>query len=133
VLNDTSREFYLRSELNPNRRASLCLSMDVISHLTDDAAFADYMETLFGLSTRFVIVYARNADAATASEQIRHRCFTEHVQRHFAEWHLAAHCPNPFKAELAEGSLADFFIFSRFGEACAVPASACGLLPQQSS
>jgi SAM-dependent methyltransferase len=123
VLNDTSREFYLRSELNPNRRATLSLSMDVIEYLTDDAAFADYMETLFGLATRFVIVYA-NPNAPTP-----HRRFTGHVQRHFADWRLAAHYPNPYKPELPDESLADFFIFNRPGEPCGVLSSTHRPLP----
>jgi SAM-dependent methyltransferase len=129
VLNDPSREFYLRSELNPNRRASMTLSTDVICHLTDDVGFADYMETLFDVANRFVVIYAGNTDAAWNSPHVRHRRFTEHVQWNFPDWRLVAHCPNPypFKPEHSdETSLADFFIFARQGEACAVPVPAYG-------
>jgi len=129
VLNDPSRQFYLQSELNPNRRASMTISMDVIYHLTEDAGFADYMETLFGISNRFVVIYASNTDAAWSSPHVRHRRFTDWVQRSLPDWRLAAHCPNPypFKPELPdETTFADFFIFARPGEACTVPVPAYG-------
>ncbi len=129
VLNDPSRQFYLPSELNPSRRASLTLSMDVIYHLTEDAGFADYMDSLFETADRFVIIYASNTDAGWNSPHVRHRRFTEHVRQGFPDWRLAAHCPNPypFKPERSdETSFADFFVFTRLGEACAIPIPACG-------
>jgi SAM-dependent methyltransferase len=127
VLTDPSREFYLRSELSPNRRASMTLSMDVIYHLTDDPGFADYMETLFDSANRVVVIYASNTDLAWNSPHVRHRRFTDYVQWNFPDWRLAAHCPNPypFKADLPDDtSFADFFIFNRPGEACIIPVPA---------
>jgi cyclopropane fatty-acyl-phospholipid synthase-like methyltransferase len=64
VLNDVSREFYLRSELAPERRATMSLSLDVIYHLTEDPGFAEYMDAMFDVSRRFVIIYASNTEAA---------------------------------------------------------------------
>ena len=123
VLNDASRQFYLRSELNPRRRAAMTLSMDVIYHLTEDGGFAEYMAGLFELADRFVVIYSSNTDLAWTSLHVRHRCFTEHVRREFPDWRLAAHCPNPypFRPDLPdETSFADFFVFARNGEGCAV-------------
>ena len=124
ALNDPSRQFYLRSELRGSRRAAMTLSMDVIFHLTDDEGFAEYMETLFQLANRFVVIYASNADATWNSCHVRHRRFTDYVQENLPAWRLAAHCPNPypFKPDLPDDtSFADFFVFTRFGEACTVP------------
>ena len=124
VLNDCSRQFYLTSELAPTRRAALTLSMDVIYHLTEDTGFADYMETLFQTSTRYVIIYASNADATWSSPHVRHRRFTTHVEQNFPNWRLAAHLPNPYPFNPAlpnETSFADFFIFTRHGEGCTIP------------
>ncbi len=129
VLNDCSRQFYLRSELSPERRATMGLSMDVIYHLTEDSGFADYMSTLFDISKRFVVIYASNTDAAWSSPHVRHRRFTDYVQWNFADWRLAAHCPNPYPFDPAQPddtSFADFFIFARHGEACAIPVPAYG-------
>jgi SAM-dependent methyltransferase len=127
TLSDASRQFYLRSELSPSHRASLSLSMDVIYHLTEDAGFAKYMKTLFEVSNRFVVIYASNADAAWSSPHVRHRRFTSHVQQHFPNWRLAAHCPNPYPFDAHrpdETSFADFFIFTRLGEPCTIPVPA---------
>jgi len=129
ALNDASRQFYLRSELHPSRRAGMTLSMDVIYHLTEDAGFAEYMETLFELASRFVVIYASNADAAWNSPHVRHRRFTAYVRQNFPDWRLAAHCPNPYPFEPAlpdDTSFADFFVFTRTGEACTIPIPACG-------
>jgi SAM-dependent methyltransferase len=129
VLNDCSRQFYLRSELSPGRRATMTVSMDVIQHLTEDSGFADYMETLFDSANCFVVIYASNTDAAWASPDIRHRRFTEYVQWNFPDWRLAAHCPNPypFNADHPDDtSFADFFVFTQPGEACSIPVPAYG-------
>lgn len=127
VLNDCSRQFYLRSELSFERHATLTLSMDVIYHLTDDPGFADYMKVLFDTSRRFVVIYASNTDAAWSSPHVRHRRFTDYVQWNFAEWRLAAHCPNPYPFnpnQPDDTSFADFFIFTRQGDACTIPVPA---------
>jgi SAM-dependent methyltransferase len=129
VLNDGSREFYLRSELSPERRATMGLSMDVIYHLTEDPGFVDYMEALFGLSRRFVVIYASNTDAAWSSPHVRHRRFTDYVTGNFPGWRLAAHCPNPYPfnpEQPDDTSFADFFVFTRQGEACSIPVPAYG-------
>lgn len=127
TLNDASRQFLLRSELLPGRRAAMTLSMDVIYHLTDDPGFADYMETLFDSATRFVVIYASNTDAAWNSPHVRHRRFTDHVKWNFPDWRLAAHCPNPYPFDPEQPddtSFADFFIFTRPGEGCRIPVPA---------
>jgi SAM-dependent methyltransferase len=124
VLNDCSRSFFLLSELPAARKAAISLSMDVIYHLTDDTGFAEYMNSLFNASTRYVIIYASNTDAAWNSPHVRHRRFTTHVQHHFQNWRLIAHCPNPypFNPELPDDtSFADFFVFARHGESCITP------------
>ena len=123
-LNDPSRRFYLWSERPLHQQAVMTLSMDVIYHLTEDRGFAEYMEALFGAASRFVVIYASNADAAWSSPHVRHRRFTDHVQRAFPDWRLAAHCPNPYPFrpdQPDETSFADFFIFTRSGAACTVP------------
>jgi SAM-dependent methyltransferase len=123
VLNDVSREFYLRSELAPERRATMSLSLDVIYHLTEDPGFAEYMDAMFDVSRRFVIIYASNTEAAWSSPHVRHRRFTEYVQWNFPNWRLAAHCPNPYPfnpAQPNDTSFADFFIFARQSEACSI-------------
>ena len=56
---------------------------------------AEYMQGLFELADRFVVIYASNTDLAWTSPHVRHRCFTEHFRREFPDWRLAAHCRTP--------------------------------------
>lgn len=110
--------------LDETHRAELALSLDVVYHLIDDAAFAEYMRRLFACPTRFAIVYSSNADLDWPAAHVRHRRFTAHVARHHAAWRLLAHVPNPHPFDPArpdDTSFADFYVFGREGgEGCVI-------------
>jgi Methyltransferase domain len=123
------RRFVLPEQARTLPSAELTLSLDVIYHLIEDAVFAAAMRTLFGYATRFVMIYASNADAAWASAHVRHRRFTDHVAATQPDWRLLAHLPNPYPFDPTrpdDTSFADFFVFGRHGAACSieVPAAA---------
>lgn len=97
-------------------QAELALSLDVVYHLVEDGVFAEYMRTLFGAATRFVIVYSSNATSIpNSAPHVRHRVFTEWVEANAPEWRLAKRVPNryPFRGDHTTGSFADFYIFER--------------------
>ncbi len=100
----------------PSQRADLTLSLDVIYHLVEDPVFDAYMRHLFALSKRFVIVYSSNVERSASSPHVRHRKFTDWVERQAPEWRLARHVPNRFPTSLQDGqetSHADFYVFER--------------------
>jgi hypothetical protein len=102
-------------------RADLTLSLDVIYHLIEDAAFVTMMQRLFALATRYVIIYASNVDASWPVPHVRHREFTKHVGATEPDWRLLAHVLNPCPYDSArpnETSFADFFIYGRPGADC---------------
>ena len=97
-------------------RADLALSLDVLFHLVEDSVFARYLELLFQVATRFVIIYSSNHDEVMASAHERQREFTSYVAAHFPEWRLADKIKNRYPiTEYPEplGSLADFYIYER--------------------
>jgi SAM-dependent methyltransferase len=101
--------------------ADLTLSLDVIYHLVEDAVFMAMMQRLFALATRFVLIYASNAEAAWPAPHVRHRIFTDHVAANEPDWRLLAHVLNPCPYDPGrpnDTSFADFFIFGRPGAAC---------------
>lgn len=101
--------------------ADLTLSLDVIYHLVEDAVFMAMMQRLFALATRFVLIYASNAEAAWPAPHVRHRIFTDHVAATEPDWRLLAHVLNPCPYDPGrpnDTSFADFFIFGRPGAAC---------------
>jgi len=106
-------------------RHDLAMSLDVIYHLVEDPVFEAYLDTLFTMATRFVIVYSSNVESGWPNPHVRHRRFTDAAAQRHLTWRLAAHVPNlfPFRVnEPDQTSFADFFVFAAPGEGCVVPA-----------
>ena len=101
----------------------VALSLDVVFHLVEDAVFAKYINRLFKLSTRFVVIYSSNYDGHWSSVHVRHRNFTSFITGRYPSWTLACSVPNIFpydSADVNNTSFSDFFIFRRGGEKCMV-------------
>jgi SAM-dependent methyltransferase len=102
--------------LNTVPPADLVLSIDVIFHLIEDAAFTGYMRALFAQADRFVLIYASNLDRSWPSPHVRHRRFSDHVAATQPGWRLLAHVPNRYPFDPArpdETSFADFYVYAR--------------------
>lgn len=106
----TERDKYI------GKKYDLALSMDVIFHLLEDDVFHAYLEDLFSLSNRFVIVYSSNHEEYTPWPEYRHRNFTGYVQEHFPEWKLIHYIPNLYPYRIGEEddtSASDFYIYKK--------------------
>jgi len=111
----------------------LTVSLDVIYHLVEDAAYISTMRNLFDWATRFVVIYASNVNASWPSPHVRHRRFTDDVERTEPAWCLVAHLPNPRPFNPAapdETSFSDFFIYGKRGEPCTIRVPEAGLRPE---
>ena len=112
--NDHSKRFKIAGDYDKDI-AELTLSLDVIYHLIEDQIFADYMHRLFNASTQFVLIYSSNTDtnAKTQAPHVKHRQFTDWVDKHITGWTLKEHIPNkyPFTGETKTSSSADFFVY----------------------
>ncbi|MDP9837767.1 glycosyltransferase involved in cell wall biosynthesis [Neorhizobium huautlense] len=88
------------------------LSLDVLYHLIDDTVFTEYLDRLFSLSSRYVVIYASNFDAddRNGAKHVRHRKFTDFIERRYPQWTLKKVIENPLK--FIERTEADFFIYS---------------------
>lgn len=114
---DPAKCFRLASEYR-GEEAELALSLDVISHLVEDEVSEQHMKRLFESATRFVITYSSNRvdeSGQGATPHVRHRRFSEWVDRNGGEWVLERRIPNryPFAGDLREGSFSDFYIDRR--------------------
>jgi len=113
---DESKTFKLVSDYG-GETAELTISLDVILHLVEDDVFDSYMERLFGSSTRYVIIYSSNHDSPASGRtgHVRHRRFTDWIERRYPGWVLVRHIPNryPFKGDTRSGSQADFYIYAK--------------------
>lgn len=92
-------------------QADLCLSLDVVYHLVEDAAFETYMSNLFGAARRYVGIFSMNEDRDEGlPPHIRFRRFSDWIDREAAEWRLVREVPNPDKGP---HSWADFYFYER--------------------
>ena len=116
---DNTKEFKLMQEYR-GETAQLALSLDVIFHLIEDDVFNSYMEKLFNSSERFVIIYSSNTDDNHRGQaaHVRHRRFSDWIEKHLQQWRLLRHIPNkhPFEGDINSGSFADLYIYERSSE-----------------
>ena len=89
-------------------RAELGLSLDVIYHLVEDDVYYAYLQHLFRASTRYVVIYASNKNSRQYYH-VRHRKFTDDVNRLFKDWELEGYIKNRYPKR----SFADFYIYKK--------------------
>jgi hypothetical protein len=111
---DGSKRFFETAEAPDGIMAELALSLDVIYHLVEDDVFDAYMRDVFDAATRFVIIYSSNAETPTSASHVRHRRFTDWIERNRADFALREDVPNPFPFDENDPdntSFANFYIF----------------------
>lgn len=89
--------------------ADLTLSLDVIYHLVEDAAYLSYLDNLFSTARRFVILYSSDGDDASSVAHVRHRRFTIDVERAYPEFRLTDRIENRYP----EQSFCSFFFYEK--------------------
>ncbi|MEE4245415.1 MAG: class I SAM-dependent methyltransferase [Kangiellaceae bacterium] len=114
--NDHSKSFFLVLDY-AGQKANLSISLDVIYHLVEDEVFEQYMNRLFDSSDMFVIIYSSNSHgiAESSALHVRHRKFSEWVDRNKAQWRLVEKIPNkyPYNGDTKTGSFADFYVYEK--------------------
>jgi len=89
-------------------QADMAISLEVIFHLTEDNLYRLYLQHLFALSRRWVIVFSSDETDPTGG------VFPHFRQRHFSAdvpegWVLRERMDNPHR----DRSVSDFFVFER--------------------
>lgn len=113
ILKRMRREFPFREFYTPEYAAGrgftadLALSMDVLFHLPDDADYFEYLDRLFGSSTRFVMIYSTNYAGGRTARHVFRREFTPDIAERFPDWELRT-----VETPLREG-LASFFVYEK--------------------
>ncbi len=113
---DPTKQFVTLANLDPATRCDLALSLDVIYHLVEDAIFDDYMQKLFAAADRFVGVYSSNVDKPGPAVHVRHRCFSDWIEKNRPEWALISKIDNPYPEDTDNPdhtSWADFYFYER--------------------
>lgn len=114
--NDPSKKFAVLGE-HHGEQAELAMSLDVIYHLVEDHVFEAHLRSVFGAATRFVAVYSTNRDAPDDAglAHVRHRRFTDFVERALPGWKVIRNIkqPNTYSGDITATSLAEFFFFEK--------------------
>lgn len=117
--NDSEKQFYCtltEREQYANRSYDLTISMDVIFHLLEEKVFHQYMDDLFTLSEKFVVIYSSNHEEYTCWPEFRHRNFTGYIQEHYPDWEVIKYVPNKYPYQIgkeSETSASDFYFFRK--------------------
>jgi SAM-dependent methyltransferase len=98
-------------------RADLTLSLDVLYHLVEKEIFEKYLQDLFTLSDRFVIIYSTDFDQQE-EPVFRHECrrkFTPYVEKHFPQFQLIHIEKNPCRNEKDPENFSDcdFYVYEK--------------------
>lgn len=122
--NDKTKDFlYYDPELLKNDtaiiRGDLSISLDVIYHLTEDHVYEIYMQTLFKLASKFVIIYSSNDPTLNQKldtpEHIIHRRFMDWIKQNRPDFSLTDTILNRYPLKTGnhqEESFADFYFFT---------------------
>jgi 2-polyprenyl-3-methyl-5-hydroxy-6-metoxy-1,4-benzoquinol methylase len=107
---DSSKIFQTIADFNFSKKADLAISLDVIFHLVDDSIYASYMEHLFEMSQKYVIIHSVDNDYNEA-QHVKFRKFTPYIEQNFNQWKLIDLIPNGLWTGLP-GQMA-FYIYEK--------------------
>ena len=113
---DASKQFMHNSEIS-DQKADLVMSLDVIYHLIEDEVYNEYMNNLFEMSSKYVIIYAFDSDdSGSFDTHVKPRKFTRWIDSNKPGFKLIEHIPNryPFdKNRPTKTSFADFYMYEK--------------------
>lgn len=105
---DTTKTF--TSNIEDLKPVDLTLSCEVLFHLVEYGVFIQYLQNLFVLSNRFVIIYSSNNEGILPDAyHIKHRNFTSVVAECFPMWKFIRFIPNKYPKEC----FSDFYIYEK--------------------
>jgi SAM-dependent methyltransferase len=113
---DVSKSFIHLDEVSAEHCSHLAMSLDVIYHLVEDEVFESHMRQLFSSARRYVIVYASNDERVSDSTQVRHRRFTDWVERNRPDFRQVGFVKNAYPEsvnDIDNTSFADFYFFGK--------------------
>ncbi|MBS1488666.1 MAG: glycosyltransferase [Bacteroidetes bacterium] len=118
---DQTKSFFLFDQDcfldNGGRMVCDCsLSLDVLYHLVEEDVYWKYLDILFSSAKKFVVIYAANLTLPQMTSHELYREFTKDISVRYPQWRLEEIKKNKYPAinyEDQEGSLADFFLFSK--------------------
>lgn len=95
--------------------ADLCLSLDVIFHLTNKLDFLDYMDDLVDSAEKYIIIYSSNGDKIeNPANHLKDNRFTDYMDK--TDFELIRKIENKFPydpKDTQNTSISDFYIYQK--------------------
>lgn len=83
------KRFSFFDDISKLSAKDLCLSLDVTYHIIEDNIYEDYMNNLFNLSNKFVLIYSVNSeDNSSVEEHLKYRKFVNWVEENKPDFQL---------------------------------------------
>jgi hypothetical protein len=97
--------------------ADMVMSCDVIYNLIEDSVYTRYMDAMFKMADKYVLIYALDADINHAAH-VRFRKFTTYIASTHPDWALCSHIPQMYPQKVLgknndSTSTSDFYIFAK--------------------
>lgn len=106
-------------------QCDMSMSLDVIYHLVEDSVFETYLQRLFRISRRLVLIYASDGTETADSSHVRHRKYSDWVARNQPDWEIVNTYPQPFpKTETSNPRHTTFAFFRLYRKINREPAEA---------
>lgn len=117
-VNDPLKNFILDTDIQTTTHSDVVLSCDVLFHLIEDDVYKNYMNNLFTMAKKYVIIYARDEDLSHTAH-VKFRKFTTFIHKWFPDWVLIRHIPNQYpQNRVGENnnttSPSEFYIYENF-------------------
>jgi predicted O-methyltransferase YrrM len=114
---DKTKTFIHSDNIENKLKADLVLSCDVIYHLIEEHVYKEYMENLFSMSKKYVIIYGKNEDINHATH-VKFRKFSNYIESNLPEWQLIKHISNKYPQlnigqNNSNTSPSDFYIYKK--------------------
>ncbi|EEE36540.1 hypothetical protein RKLH11_373 [Rhodobacteraceae bacterium KLH11] len=101
----------------PIEAHDLAISLDVIYHLVEEDVFATYINRLFDIAKKYVLIYSSDFDEVTGNRHVRHRKYSRWVAENKKGWRVCLSEDNPFSYEghgnSPRNSFAAFTVFEK--------------------
>ena len=118
--NDTQKSFHHISSNILDFTSQLVISCDVLYHLIEDNVYINYLNNLFRMSEKYVIIYANAINQNHKCEHLKFRNFIIDIEKLYPEWKLINFIPNKYpiidNKETNNQSFSDFFIYEKKGK-----------------
>ena len=85
--NDKTKRFIHVNDIDNDLKGELILSCDVIYHLIEDHVYKEYMDNLFSMSKKYVIIYAPNINY-NETIHVKKREFIENIFDKYPNFNL---------------------------------------------